>query len=65
MRQMDEAIKKLEKIKNDLPEHLKDPLEASLESYIDLCQEWSDKLQTKIAALIMAKEKVEERGEGR
>ena len=59
MRQIDEALKKLRKEKEDLPEHLKDPLAADLENYINLVQEWSDKFQFKMMALIKAKEQQE------
>ncbi len=59
MRQIDEALKKLRKEKEDLPEHLKDPLAADLENYINLIQEWSDKFQFKMMALIKAKEQQE------
>ena len=59
MRKIDDAIKELERIKESLPEHLKDPFADNLESYINLVQEWSDKYQLEMVARTMAQERDE------
>ena len=56
MRQIDNELKRLDNTKKKLPGHLKEPLSKDINNYISAVQAWSDAINVKLTALIIAEQ---------